>query len=361
MSAETVDLTVESTRQDIAAIQMLRGVAAAMVVFVHLDLQIERLGYGSYDLGWLASGVDIFFVISGFIMWVSVEKRRGQMTATDFMRRRIIRIVPLYWLLTGFVLAICLLAPQLLRTTTLDGVHATASFFFLPARHPVLPDKFWPLLIPGWTLNFEMLFYLLFAVSISASSGSAKRRLLAIALLIVTTLSIAVLLQGRIDVMRFYANPMLLEFLAGIAVGIVYLKGNLQRSWAWLLALLPGFVLLRYAGDVGAALGGTNLVPATMVVAGALFLPIVSIKILEIIGDASYSLYLTHVITLAGLAYFWRIAGFHDLGALAFMAVGVALSIVGAIVCYHLVELRASRALDHLLRNFDLRRTRIPR
>jgi peptidoglycan/LPS O-acetylase OafA/YrhL len=59
-------LTIESTRQDIIPIQMLRGIAASMVVFVHLDVQLKRLGYGTLDAPWLASGVDIFFVISGF-------------------------------------------------------------------------------------------------------------------------------------------------------------------------------------------------------------------------------------------------------------------------------------------------------
>ena len=107
-----------------------------MVVVVHIGLQLDRLGYGTYSVGWLSSGVDIFFVISGFIMWVSVERRRT-MTAAEFMRARLIRIVPLYWLVSAFVLATCLIAPQLLHTTVFEWKHALASFLFLPARHPV--------------------------------------------------------------------------------------------------------------------------------------------------------------------------------------------------------------------------------
>src|SRR3954471_22053033 len=83
---------------------MLRGIAASMVVFVHLDVQLKRLGYGTLDAPWLASGVDIFFVISGFIMWVSVA-RRPATSAGEFMRNRLIRIVPLYWLPSARLLA----------------------------------------------------------------------------------------------------------------------------------------------------------------------------------------------------------------------------------------------------------------
>jgi len=104
-------LTIESTRQDIIPIQMLRGIAASMVVFVHLDIQLKRLGYGTLDAPWLGSGVDIFFVISGFIMWVSVA-RRPATSAGEFMRNRLIRIVPLYWLVSAGVLATTIVAPH---------------------------------------------------------------------------------------------------------------------------------------------------------------------------------------------------------------------------------------------------------
>src|SRR4051812_42255496 len=104
---------------------MLRGVAALMVVFVHLDNHLARLNYGTVDVGWLATGVDIFFVISGFIMWTSVE-RRGGMSAREFLKNRIIRIVPLYWAATGVVAVVALVAPQVLKTTVFDPGHVVA-------------------------------------------------------------------------------------------------------------------------------------------------------------------------------------------------------------------------------------------
>src|SRR3712207_3507791 len=98
-----------------------------MVVFVHLDVQLRRHGLGAIDSGWGATGVDIFFVISGFIMWVTSARRRG-LTGAQFMKNRIVRIVPLYWMISLFVVAVALIAPHLLHTTVLDTPHVIASF-----------------------------------------------------------------------------------------------------------------------------------------------------------------------------------------------------------------------------------------
>lgn len=318
-----------------------------MVVFVHIGVQLERLGYGTYAVGWLSSGVDIFFVISGFIMWVSVE-RRQTMTAGEFMRARVVRIVPLYWLVSGLVVAICFTAPNLLHSTVLEWKHAVASFLFLPMRSPVMSHEFWPLLIPGWTLNYEMLFYILFALAIAGSGGSARSRLALITLLIVGTVLAGFLLKGRIDAMHFYANPILFEFLAGIAVGILFMKGNIRQSWAWLVPIVVGSFLLRFGPGVWLAIGGTNLIAATLIVSGALFLPAIPLPGLAAVGDASYSLYLTHVITLAALGHVWP-AGLTTLGPALFTLAGLALSITAALFCYRLFESPMTVALKRFL------------
>ena len=347
MRAEVGRLTIESTRQDIVPIQMLRGIAATMVVFVHIALQLKRLGYGAYNADWMSSGVDIFFVISGFIMWVSVERRAG-MTAGEFMRHRVIRIVPLYWLVTAGVLLICLVAPHLLRTTIFDAPHALASFLFIPARHPVVTDQFWPVLVPGWTLNFEMLFYVLFAIAIAGSNGSSRTRLALIAVLISGTVLAATALKGRIDVMNFYANPIIFEFLAGILVGILYLRGRVPRSFAWLAVLAIGFFLLWYNEPLAMVSRGSSLIGATMVVMGALFAPPLPVPGLKAVGDASYSLYLTHVVTLAALSHMWRAAGLQGLGEVSFAVAGVIASILGALICYRLLERPMTDGLKRL-------------
>jgi exopolysaccharide production protein ExoZ len=330
-----LQLTIETNRLDIVSIQMLRGIAASMVVFVHLEVQLKRLGYGSFDATWLGTGVDIFFVISGFIMWVSVE-RRPRMTPGEFFRNRIIRVVPLYWLVSAGVLSITFAAPQLLQTTVFSAPHALASFLFLPARHPVT-GQFWPLLVPGWTLNYEMLFYLLFAAAIAGSGGSSRIRLVIVAALIAAVVLLGSALEGRIDVMHFYANPILFEFIAGITIGIVYVQRRVPSSFAWFAALAAGFFFLWFGQRFGVFTPITNLLGAAMVVSGALFSPNLWVPGLKALGDASYSLYLTHVVTLSAWGQMWA-TGLQSLPAPLFVISALIACVAGALLCFRLVE-----------------------
>ena len=101
-------------------VQYLRGIAATMVAYYHMIGQLPSLSpyVEKYLLGYpsLASGVDLFFVISGFIMLLTTQKT----TPVEFVLRRIIRVVPLYWLLTTLIVAIDLWLPKLFHTTQVD-------------------------------------------------------------------------------------------------------------------------------------------------------------------------------------------------------------------------------------------------
>ena len=249
---------------------MLRGIAASMVVFVHLDTELDRLHFQRLGSDWLATGVDIFFVISGFIMWTSVE-RRGQISAQDFLKSRIIRIVPLYWVATSFLVGVVLVAPNLLRTTTLEPLHAIASYLFLPARHPTT-HNFWPMLVAGWSLNYEMLFYLVFTLALAFSAGVRWARFALIAFLIIAIMLISSALEDRIDVAHFYAKPIMLEFLIGMTLGAVCLSGRVRSSYAFLPLVIVGFLIL-WPGAHAYSIMPAAYVGATLIVAGAVFLP----------------------------------------------------------------------------------------
>lgn len=335
-------MTVESPGRDVVAVQMLRGIAALMVVFVHIDIQLKSLRYGALGSGWLACGVDIFFVISGFIMWTSVD-RRGGMTGGDFLKNRLIRIVPLYWFVTTIALLVGLTMPYVMASTKIVLGHVVASYLFLPARHPIT-GTLWPLLIPGWSLNYEMLFYVIFALALVIAPASRALRFWLIASVLTAIVIVAELTMNWFDVMNFYANPMIFEFVAGILLGMCWRQGLVRRSPLWLAVLLAGFLLLW--PNVGLGRAGT-MAGATLIVAGAVFLPPLPHNPLSTLGDASYSLYLTHAITLRALAYFWG-GLFTSSPWQLFVATGVAAALVVAFLMYRFFEVPVTARLKRL-------------
>jgi exopolysaccharide production protein ExoZ len=320
---------------------MLRAIAATMVMFVHVDHELAVLHFTPLGSDWLSTGVDIFFVISGFIMWTSVE-RHGDMSAGTFLRNRIIRIVPLYWLVTTGVVLLALAMPQLLTTTKLQLSHVIASYLFLPARHPTT-HVFWPVVVPGWSLNYEMLFYAVFAIAIALSARSRPIRFALIGGILGLILLIANLTKDRVDVMTFYANPILLEFVAGVLLAIVRRSGIIPTSRLWLLATAAGFVLLWASTHSSVGFTAT-LIAATLIVAGAVFLPPLRHNPLSALGDASYSLYLTHALSLSAFALLWE-SYLHDLPWQLFVLAGCSIAIALALLMYTLFEIPVTRAL----------------
>src|SRR5579863_980395 len=143
--------------KEIFAIQYLRGMAAVIVVLHHI---FSTRGLEYLFLPWFGGfGVDIFFVISGFIMWQTTAA--VEIGPVEFWRRRIIRIVPLYWIFLTVLLIAASLLPSVLYTTVINPESTIKSFLFVPYYHES-QKIIAPILIPGWSLNYEMFFYFLF-------------------------------------------------------------------------------------------------------------------------------------------------------------------------------------------------------
>ena len=133
-------------------VQVLRAFAALLVIFVHLDQLLSRLGVPLFG----GAGIDIFFVISGFIMVYTTMDR--EITPWSFMADRIARIVPAYWAATLGVFFLALVAPSLLQTSHMQWDELFKSLVFVPFRKAT--GLVQPVLFVGWTLNYEMFFYL---------------------------------------------------------------------------------------------------------------------------------------------------------------------------------------------------------
>ena len=153
-----------STTTPLISIQVLRAVAALAIVFAHLWPTFVFLGLPTAVANFLlgAAGVDLFFVISGFIMVYTSKPLFSQPGAPlYFFVRRIVRIVPLYWAATTVVLIFYLKTSFDLSERNLTWMNVIASYLFLPLPH--LNGQTEPILGVGWTLNYEMFFYVVFA------------------------------------------------------------------------------------------------------------------------------------------------------------------------------------------------------
>ena len=315
----------------ILPIQYLRGIAALMVAWHHGINQIAGLEE-HFPLRFGTSGVDLFFVISGFIMVMTTAGKH--VTPGFFMARRIVRVVPLYWVLTLALAAVVLAAPSIFRTTLLTSASLAQSLLFIPHLSPSHAGMVWPILVPGWTLNYEMFFYLVFAASL------AFRHRLAVLVATLTALVAAGYVLGPFTspIARTYTDPILLEFVAGAVIGHLWLAGRLKLP---MLASISGAVIgaaLLVLRDAAPLASYTQLLGAVLVVIGSLNMSRLEWQsgMLRALGDASYSIYLTHVFTLGAWRWVWAKSHL-DTGrlplAVLFMALALLLcSIVGWLV-----------------------------
>ncbi|MFC3124278.1 acyltransferase family protein [Pseudoroseomonas globiformis] len=334
------------------SIQVLRGLAALAVALFHLQLDIAtRLGLPDAlpDLAVGAAGVDVFFVVSGVVMVLSSDRLFGQPgAARSFMARRAIRLVPLYWLTTVFALAS---APQVREQTTLPVLAAALAFIPWPdAGGATLPVH-----AIGWTLNYEMFFYVLFATALALPRRQAVASLM---LLLVALIAAGLALRPQNPALQFWTAPIIGEFALGMAIGLAHREGlRLPRPAAWGL-VAAGLALFL----IQAAPAATHLMPpaeraltfglpAALLVAGAVLRapvqhPLPFSRFLAWLGDASYSLYLTHPFVIA-LAR--RVAQAGGLDPTPWVWAYAALVLVGCIlvaaVCHALFERPVTRAL----------------
>ncbi|PXA90408.1 acyltransferase [Nostoc sp. 3335mG] len=337
---------------DYASIQYLRGFAALCVVVHHLGVQLGRLGGTAMLPEFFASGVDIFFVISGFIMWVTTS--RADVTPLAFYRRRLGRIVPLYWFFTTLMVLIALAVPGVLQSARLDFWHVVSSYLFLPSVSPA-DGTASPLLVPGWTLNYEMFFYAIFGLSLFLPS---RARLFAVGGILLGLVVTGVFVQPTQPAMQFWTSSILLEFLFGLAIGATVSNPRLRLAGAPVLA--AGLVLIALglftlivpdAWSWGLPRALFFGVPAAMLVLGTVLLDragaVETWPLPRLIGDASYSIYLSHGLTLSALGQVWRrlpLDG-NPLSLAVFSVVGLVLSVVAGLAVYFAMERPLARAL----------------
>ena len=332
---------IEATAGDrLERLQILRGVAVAMVVAFHATSNYLRadsalLAHGYSGL--LASGVDIFFVISGFVIHYATRRAYGPDVTIDFLKKRVARIVPLYWLVTTLVIAIGLFAPSLLRSYVFSLDHAVASFAFIPWPRP--DGGVFPPLVPGWSLNFEMMFYAIYAALMTTGRRDLALPLLA---LVFGAGFLAVHWLGLDPALFIFGNVIVFEFLAGVALADLWLaRGGHFTRWTGAICLALALPLIACAlvdNDLRwpAQIAGFGLLVAGVLTVGVRPWPAAG-RLMTALGDASYSIYLIHPLALSALASLARLRGLSQLD-LPEIVVMMAIAMASGWAFHHLVE-----------------------
>lgn len=339
-------------------VQALRAIAAFMVVLYHARLMTPIGTRLSFDFG--NAGVDIFFLISGFIIahvTTETHERVG-----GFLLKRAIRVVPLYWALTLLLYAGAQIAPQIAGAGGQPGpVELAKSLFFIPYFDA--SGEMHPVLFLGWTLDYEMFFYLMMglALALAPGSGGARARLLIVSALLAALVLLGWVLQPKDAIGQTYSDALMIEFAIGLWLNQAFraaAPGRLGAGAAlgWGLCGLAGAALL-VAGDYGWPQIARELkwgIPALMIVAAALALErggrTAGGRRLMLLGEASYAIYLTHpfVIKAASLVYARLGVTPLALQALALLGLYALVALIG--VGFHLlVEKPLIRLLRHLL------------
>jgi exopolysaccharide production protein ExoZ len=300
-------------------LQALRGLAVLLVVGRHIMVFGERsIGQIDFCRDLFLSGdagVDLFFAISGFVMvMTTIGKFQQPASAGQFIFRRATRIYPLYWLFSLVTLAIFILHPELInRTGRGIQINLLSSFF-------LWPDHGLPLLGQGWSLTYELYFYVIFTGLLFFSEQLLPRLILCWAIFVVGVQGFAIAAHWQLDppIVKVVFDPLVLEFIGGALTAILFSRGWIPRFGWWIAGL--GVVGVAIAGitfhgeksitEVGTTRFFAYGVPCILIVFGAVAAELkskaVMPRLLQKIGDISYSIYLSHILVIAGLAHFWH-------------------------------------------------------
>ncbi|HEX8302478.1 acyltransferase [Sphingomonas sp.] len=299
---------------------MLRGLAAVAVMLTHstyyatqkLDPAFSSWGAGGY-------GVDLFFVISGFVVGSAAERAQGW---RSFATARAIRILPLYWIATTLALALTLLAGQAQNIG-----HVVASYFLFPSWDTHGDPK--PILAVGWTLILEAVFYGVLTFALALRVDTRKAALLGLGGLAL----LGTVLGDRAGAWSVPLSPLSLEFCLGMAVREAVLRGwTIDRPLA--AVSLCGALIILFSPqtwDGAPRLIGAGL-PAAVAVWAAVSLEGIRIpRPLLLLGAVSYPLYLFHPMMARVAVEVYARAGLGNVGVATAMAIIASVAVAAGI------------------------------
>lgn len=308
-----------------------------MVIMYHITQKLYVNGDIKWNFEIGSAGVDIFFIISGFIIYYSSVK---EFSANEFMKKRVLRIYPLYWIVTLVTLLISYIKPGMINQHVDVPISMWNSFTLFP-----VPDTS-PILIVAWTLSFEMFFYVIYYMAIKLKVNR---------ILFSSIMLGALVIIGRKFNIPFISNPISIEFIYGMVIAYLVLTKNTKAVMVIAaLALILSATPLVWHSEVRNLYYG---VPALALFCVFLLLEKKVrqegglIKLAQIIGDSSYSIYLTHLYSL-GLI-FMLIKSSASLWLL--IVSSFIFSVFVGILCYKFLEIKMIKSLKFLVRKPPLK------
>jgi exopolysaccharide production protein ExoZ len=353
------------TGQQLWTVQWLRAAAALMVVVGHSQSAVAMLMRstgGNYTrsalLPWGAS-VDLFFVISGFIMVHASRRLFGTRRAwVGFLKGRLKRIIPLYWLTTTVYLAV-LIAATLKGGDPFPRVSGIlASYLFVPAD-TWGNGRLFPVFDLGWTLNYEMFFYALFAVAV----GFTRRRAAGLVILMLLVfVALGLFVPPSAGAAWFWTRPIMVDFGLGLVVGLAMAEEiRLPAALRVALVLASAAMLVAdpthlFNGPLGSTVANdwprviVSGIPSALLLAGAVLGPgprhLGMYAPLTKLGDASYSLYLLHPFALMAMEKLvQKVPSVRGLGGGILVLGTVAMATLLAFASYRWIESPIARLL----------------
>lgn len=316
------------------SIQFLRAVAVILVTYNHsIDIQMQ------FGVSWQqntnlqkfgAIGVDIFFVISGFIIPFVANKYIGAAQGLFFLKKRFIRINLIYYIASLLLLLVNIFRPWVINHPNVSIQESISSYIdtILVVPTTETTATYLPVLRIGWTLSFEWLFYFLFFLLILSR---IKYKLVLLVAIVAFLITLGYLFPPEDLRYAFITNPILLEFLLGTVIYWVYT--NIKAIPVSIPILLLAVGIIGYILLIGFGYGDVwnsfyqrdeSLkrfllwgLPSSFIVAGCIlaegnrmFKSAWNNKWMQLVGNASYSIYLVHITTYALITIIYIRLGF---------------------------------------------------
>lgn len=300
--------------QTIYSLQILRYIAALSIVLFHIP----------YFRGFTI-GVDIFFVLSGFVISYVANINKNH-----FFLKRLIRIIPLYWSLTIFIFIFKLIYPEIFSSHQ-NVYELFKSLFFIPIFSEDLSKILYPVVMVGWTLNYEILFYLLFSFSILISNKYYEY-------ICILLISIIVLVPNFIKteniILIYLSNSIMIEFIYGIIIFKLYKNLSYFNHYyypiiSFLLILITLQIPFQNIRCID--LGLTSLCIVIFVLSVEKYIP--KLEIFNKIGLLSYAMYLVHSYPIS---FIGLINTFYNFEQLTLYVIFIAYIIIISVLSYYI-------------------------